>query len=226
MGVLRRLAQIIRSQVNSWVQDAEDPEKILDQAIEDMQTDLIQIRQAVAQAIATQKRTERQREQTQTLAKERYNRAQLALKQGHEDQARAALAQRQAYLKMVNQLDQHLTEQERAVARLKANLRDLEVKIADARTRRDLYIARARSAAASQRIQETITQVDDSKSWGVLGRMEEKVLNLEAQADALAELNQARVDHSLEGRFAALAQDDAAAIEAELSQLKAQLPPS
>lgn len=222
MNVLGRLAQVIRSQVNSWVQDAEDPEKILDQAVMGMQQDLIQLRQAVAQAIATQKRTERQCQQTQNLAKEWYNRAQLALNKGQENEAREALAQRHAYLRMQSQLDNHLGEQKTVIANLKANMRDLEVKIADARTRRDMYIARARSAEASQRIQEMIGQVGSDRSLGSLSRMEDKVLNLEAQADALAELNQTLAAESLEGRFAALEQGEETAIEEELAAMKSQ----
>ena len=226
MGILDRFAQVIRAQVGSWVREAEDPEKMLDRALAEMQANLIQMRQAVAQAIATQKRTERQRDQHQTLAREWYNRAQLALGAGDEALAREALAQRHTYLRMVSQLEAHLTEQYQAVGQLKTNMRDLEVKIADARTRRDMYIARARSAEASQKIQDMISQVGDRKSWGVFSQMEDKVLNLEAQAAALEELNQETLQSSLEGRFAALEQDEDAAIESELAAMKAKLPPA
>lgn len=225
MGVLGRLTQVIRSQVNSWVQDAEDPEKILDQAVAQMQTDLIQLRQSVAQAIATQKRTERQSQQTAMLAKEWYNRAQLALNKGNEEQAHDALAQRHAYLRMQTQLDEHIHEQKTIISQLKANMRGLEVKIADARTRRDMYIARARSAEASQRIQEMISQVGTHQgASGSLSRMEDKVFDLEARAEAMAELNQTLETQSLEGKFAALEQSEEDAIAAELSAMKAQLP--
>ncbi|MEO1094038.1 MAG: PspA/IM30 family protein [Cyanobacteria bacterium J06638_28] len=227
MNVLGRLVQVIRSQVNSWVQETEDPEKILDQALMDMQSDLIQLRQSIAQAIATQKRTERQCNQTRNSIKEWYNRAQLALRKGDEAEAREALAQRQSYVQMVAQLDGHIQEQQRIVASLKTNMRDLEVKIADARTRRDMYVARVRSAEASQRIQDLVSQVGSQRSsTGALGRMEAKVLELESQAEAIAELNQAFQDQSLEGRFASLEQDETSLIEAELESMKANLPPA
>jgi phage shock protein A len=224
MGVLGRLSRAIRAQVTSWVQESEDPEKILHQVMADMQADLIQLRQSVAQAIATQKRTERQCDQTQMLAQEWRNRAQLALNKGDEAQARDALAQRHTYLKMGSQLASHIQEQKAVIANLKANMRDLEVKIADARTRRDMYIARARSAEASQRLQQLISQVGAQQSVGALSRMEDKVLDLEAQADAMAELNQTVSSQSLEGRFAALEQDEEQAIEAELAAMKGHLP--
>ena len=224
MNILGRLARIVRAQVNSWVQDSEDPEKILDQAVADMQADLIQLRQSVAQAIATQKRTERQCDQTHTLAREWYNRAQLALQKGEEQQARDALAQRQTHLKVLSQLEGHISEQKGIVTQLKANMRELEVKIADARTRRDMYIARARSAEASQRIQEMMSHVGTRSSMGVLERMEDKVMTLEAQAEAMAELNSTLESGTLESRFAALEQDEAGVVEAELAAMKARLP--
>lgn len=222
MNVLGRLARVVRSQVNSWMQESPDPEKILDQAVTSMQSDLVQLRQSVAQAIATQKRTERQCAQTQTLAKEWYNRAQLALNKGDENQAREALAQRHAYLKMQAQLTKHIEQQKSVISKLKSNMRDLEVKIADARTRRDMYIARARSAEATQRIQEMIAQVGQERSLGTLNQMEEKVLDLEAQADAMAELNRTLESQSLEGKFAALEAGEEGAIETELKAMKAQ----
>lgn len=224
MGVWGRLGQVIRSQVSDWVNGAEDPEKMLDQAVANMQRDLIQLRQAVAQAIATLKRTERQNHQTAMLSQEWYNRAQLALQKGDENQAREALTQRHNYERMRTQLAGHISEQTAAIAQLKTNMRDLEVKIADIRTRRDMYIARARSAEASQRIQALMGQVGHEQSLGTMSQMEDKVLNLEAQASAMAELNQTLSAQSLEGRFAELEQSEASAIEQELSTMKARLP--
>lgn len=224
MSVFGRLSRVIRSQVNEWVQGAEDPEKMLDQAIADMQQNLIQLRQSVAQAIATQKRTERQCHQTVTLAQEWYNRAQLALRKGNEAQAREALTQRQTYIRTRSQLTHHIESQKVVTAQLKANMRDLEAKIADMRTRRDMYIARVRSAEASQRIQDMMGQLGNERSFGTLSQMEDKVQNLEAQTSAMAELNQTLNGGSLEARFAALEQADTAMIEQELSALKAHLP--
>jgi len=179
------------------------------------------LRQAIAQAIATQKRTERQRHQTALRVKEWYNRAQLALNQGDEDQAREALAQRHTYQRMESQLASHLDTQKTVIANLKTNLRDLEVKIADVRTRRDMYIARARSAEASQRLQAMISQVGQERSLGTLSQMEDKVLDLETQASAMAELNQTIQAQSLDDRFEALERSAATEVEQELAALKA-----
>lgn len=223
MGLWKRLSRAVRANITSWVQNAEDPERLLDQAVADMQGDLMQLRQAVAQAIATQKRTERQCDQSRTLAQEYYNRAELALRQGDESRARDALSQRQAYLDTVATLEGHLQQQAAVVGQMKETMRALERKIMDARTRRDMYIARARSAAASQRLNEMMGQFGPEGSWGAFDRMENKVLDLEAQAAAMAELNNSVYTSSLEGRFAALEGNDSSAVDTELATLKAHL---
>ena len=68
MGLFDRIGRVVKANINDLVNKAEDPEKILEQAIVDMQEDLVQLRQAVATAIATQKRSQKQYEQAQTEA--------------------------------------------------------------------------------------------------------------------------------------------------------------
>ncbi|MGL4622036.1 MAG: PspA/IM30 family protein, partial [Chroococcidiopsis sp.] len=97
MGLIDRILRVIRANFNALVGQAEDPEKILEQTVMDMQEDLVQLRQAVAQAIATQKRTERQAHQAQSNSEEWYRRAQLALQQGNDVLAREALTRRKSY---------------------------------------------------------------------------------------------------------------------------------
>lgn len=218
MGLLDRALRSLRANLTGLVSEAEDPEKVLEQALAEMQSNLIQLRQAVAQAIATQKRTERQSAQAKTTAKEWYNRAELALQQGSEDLARQALARRQGYLESAQAMDTQLVEQQQVVDKLKTNMRRLEVKIAEAKTKKDMYIARARSAEASQRIQEMIGQTSTSGSMAAFERMEERVISLEAQSEALEELS----GDPLERQFAAL-EGGSSPVDHELAAMKARL---
>ena len=224
MNILGRFPQVIRSQVNRWVQGPEDPEKILDQVVISMQQDLIQLRQAVAQAITTQKRTERQCQQSQTLGQEWYNRAQMALSKGNESEARAALVQRHAYLQIQTRLANHLREHETVIAKLKTNMRGLEIKIFDVRTRRDIYVARARSAEASQRIQAMIAQASDTCSMEPLSAIADQILDLETKAETMAKMNNTLELEPLESKFAALQSGETTAIETELAAMKVTLP--
>ena len=99
-----------------------------------------------------------QSSQAKSTAQEWYNRAEMAIQKGEEDLARQALTRRQTYLQSAQAMDAQLDQQRDVVTSLKDNMRRLEAKISDARTKKDLYIARARSAEASQRIQEMLGQ--------------------------------------------------------------------
>jgi len=192
---------------------AEDPETGLEQAVHDMQADLIQLRQAVAQAIATQKRSERQLAQSQSMAAEWQRRAQQILQQGDEAAARAALVRRRSYMETAAAIKAQLGQQKSIVTKLKQSLAGLECKIAEAQTRRDLFLARAHAAQVSQQLYETYTR----SAFNAFERMEESVHQLEAQAAAMAELS----GDNLADQFAALEWgsdiDSAAAMQERLA---------
>lgn len=217
MGLFDRLGRVIRANLNSLISQAEDPEKILEQTVIDMQDDLIKLRQAVAQAIATQKRTERQCSQSQTTADEWYQRAQLALKKGDENLAREALSRRKTYQDTAEALRAQVQQQSAIVTQMKQNMVTLERKLADAKTKKDMYIARARSAKASQQINEMLNNMGTKNAMAAFERMEEKVLQLEARSEAIAELT----NDTLEKQFASL--ESGSGVDEELAALKAQM---
>jgi phage shock protein A len=217
MGLFDRLGRVVRANLNNLISQAEDPEKILEQTVIDMQDDLIKLRQAVAQAIATQKRTERQCFQAQTNAEEWYRRAQLALQKGDEVLARDALSRRKALQETAQALQAQIDQQSGIVNKLKENMRTLESKLAEAKTKKDMYIARARSAQASQRLNEMLGNVGTRDATAAFDRMEQKVLQMEAEAEAIAELNS---EGNLEKQFKAL---ESSSVDAELAAMKAQL---
>mgnify|MGYP001794396971 FL=1 len=220
MGLIERILRLFRSNVNSWTAAREDPEKILEQTVYEMQENLVRMRQGVAQAIATQKRTERQAAQAQSTAEEWYRRAQMALQQGNEALAREALTKRKAYQQTATSLTEQIGQQKTLVAKLKKDMQSLELKISEAKTKKDMYIARARSAEASLRLQEMLGDVGDASSLKAFENMEDKLLELEAKQEAIA-ISGA---DELENKFASLAEGDD--VDAELSAMKAQLPDS
>jgi phage shock protein A len=217
MGLLDRIGRLIRANINSLVGQAEDPEKILEQTVIDMQEDLIKLRQSVAQAIATQKRTERQASQAMSTAQEWYQRAQLALQKGDDTLAREALTRRKSYQETADALQTQLTQQNAIVTQMKQNMVVLERKLSEAKTKKDMYIARARSAKASQQLNEMLGRVGNNSAVAAFERMEEKVLQLEAQSEAIAELS----NDTIEKQFATLESGDG--VDAELAALKAQM---
>lgn len=219
MGLFDRLWRVIRANINSLVGAAEDPEKILEQAVMDMQEDLIQLRQAVAGAIAAQKRTERQCSQAESTATEWYQRAQLALQKGEENLAREALTRKKSYQETATAMKASLGQQNVVVTQLKENMRALESKISEAKSKKDMYIARARSAASSERLQQMMGNLNTGSALSAFERMEEKVMQLEARSEAIAELG----TNDLEKQFLSL--EAGGDVDAELEAMKAQMLP-
>ena len=219
MGLFDRLWRVIRANINSLVGAAEDPEKILEQAVMDMQEDLVQLRQAVAGAIAAQKRTERQCSQAESTAAEWYQRAQLALQKGEENLAREALTRKKSYQETATAMKASLGQQNAVVTQLKENMRALESKISEAKSKKDMYIARARSAASSERLQEMMGNLSTGSALSAFERMEEKVMQLESRSEAIAELG----TNDLEKKFLSL--EGAEDVDSELAAMKAQMLP-
>jgi phage shock protein A len=217
MDLIKRILRVIRANLNSLIGNAEDPEKILEQAVSEMQDNLVRLRQGVAQAIATQKRTERQAIAANSTAEEWYRRAQLALQQGNEPLAREALTKRRAYQETATSLSNQIGQQTEIVERLKKDMRSLELKISEAKTKKDMYIARARSAEASYKLQEMLSGVSATSSLNAFERMEEKVFQIEAKSEAIAQLD----SDDLQKQFASL--ESANDIDAELATMKTQV---
>ncbi|MGF1515997.1 MAG: PspA/IM30 family protein [Elainellaceae cyanobacterium] len=217
MGLFDRVSRVVRSNLNAVVGAAEDPEKILEQAIIDMQEDLIQMRQAVARAIASQKRVQQQYSQAESEAGKWQQRAQLALQKGDEDLARQALSRKKVQAETSNALKGQLDQQSGQVETLKRNLIALEGKISEAKTKKDMLKARASAAKANEQLQNTIGQSTTGSSMAAFERMEEKVLMMEAKSQAAAELAGA----DLESQFNQL--EAGSDVDDELAAMKQQM---
>ena len=112
MGFFNRVSRLLRANVNDLVSKAEDPVKILDQSVADMQEDLVKLRQAVALAIASQKRLRNQADQAEAQARTWYERAELALKKNEEDLAREALTRRKTFQETATSLAKQVQGQD------------------------------------------------------------------------------------------------------------------
>ncbi len=216
MGFFDRLSRLLRANLNDMVSKAEDPAKILDQSVADMQADLVKLRQAVATAIASQKRLQNQAEQAEAQSRTWYERAELALKKGEEDLARESLSRRKTYTDTANALNAQISSQSTQVETLKRSLTALEGKIAEAKTKKDMLKARAQAAQAQEQLQNAVGSLSTNSSMAAFDQMEEKVLNMEARSQAAAELAGA----DLESQFAAL---EGSNVDEELAALKNRL---
>lgn len=190
MGLVDRFLRVAKGNVNAVLQNLEAPEKIMNQAVSDMQNDLIKIRQTYAEVTASQRRLIKQKQQASAVAEDWYGRAQLALERGKEDLAREALARRQQQIEVINELQPQIDAQAASLDRLYEGMSALEKKILEARAKKDQYIARAKTAQSVTKVNDMIGAIGTGKtSMDAFKRMEEKVEALEAAAEASAEMS-------------------------------------
>jgi phage shock protein A len=216
MGILDRVSTLLRANINDMIDRAEDPEKLVRQLVADMNNQLLQVKTQVAASIADEKQLYQRYQDNQNKSDEWQRRAELAVEKGQDDLAREALQRRNAFQQNATGFKQQHEEQARQVETLKVALRQLESKIQEANTKQELLIARSRRAKAETKIRTTLTGLDQSSALGHFTRIEEKVLQEEARAAALGELEQ----DTLEERFAML--DTESVVENELAALKAR----
>ncbi len=189
MSLFERLSRVTRANLNDIVSKAEDPEKILELAVIDMQEDLVQLRQAVAGAIATQKRTEQQYNKNQAEAKNWQHRSQLALQKGDEELAREALLRKESSSETAATLKAQLEQQAVQVDTFKRNLIALESKISEAKTKKDVLKARTAAAKANEQLQSNIGRLGVSSAMEAFERMEEKAKEIERRSQAIESLD-------------------------------------
>ena len=217
MGLFDRISRIVRANVNEMVNKAEDPEKVLEQSIVDMQEDLVQLRQAVASAIATQKRSQQQYNQAESQANQWYSRAQLALQKGDEKLAKEALQRKSTYSETANTMKASLDSQIVQVETLKRNLTALEGNISEAKAKKDILNARLKAAKTQEQLNNTIGSINTSGAMAAFERMEEKVLQMEARSEASADLAGGGLEEDFRQLEASNNVDD------ELAAMKAKL---
>ncbi|MFM2060861.1 MAG: hypothetical protein RLZZ507_531 [Cyanobacteriota bacterium] len=221
MGLFDRIKRVVGANVNDLINKAEDPEKMLEQAILEMQEDLVQLRQGVAQAIAAQKRTEKQYNDAVNEVNKWDRNARLAIQKGDENLARQALERKKSFNDTATALKTSLDQQNIQVDSIKKNLIQLESKISEAKTKKEMLKARITAAKAQEQIGSMARGMNSSGAMAAFERMEEKVLMQEARAQSTAEL----VGADLETQFAQL--EGSSDVDDELAALKASmLPPA
>jgi phage shock protein A len=213
MNLFDRFTRVAKSNINNVLKSLEDPEKIMNQAVEDMQNDLVKVRQSYAEITATQRRLMKQKEQADALADDWYKRAQLALSKGEEGLAKEALTRRQQQVETAEGLRIQIDMQAAAVDKLYEGMQALEAKILESKAKKEQMIARARTAQSTQKVNDMLGGITGKTSMDAFTRMEEKVEALEAAAEVSAEMG------SLSGN--ALPGSSASSVEAQFKLLEA-----
>mmetsp|Transcript_99013 Transcript_99013/g.285722 ORF Transcript_99013/g.285722 Transcript_99013/m.285722 type:complete len:324 (-) Transcript_99013:88-1059(-) len=228
-----RFFRVARGNLNSILSQFEDPEKVMNQALVDMQNDITRVRQTYAEVTATQRRLLSQKTQYESVADDWYRRAQLALKSNNEGLAREALARREQALQKANEFQQQVDSQAANLDKLYEGMKALEGKILEAQNKKSELAARAKTAKSTAWVNDMLSGLSGRTSMDAFRRMEDKVAALEASAEVSAEmLNSAlftgpskkdgKMDVELEFRRL----EASSAVDEELEKMKAKMLPA
>jgi len=188
MGIFSRLATLIKANLNDLISRSEDPDKMLEQIVLDMNTQLLEAKKQVAVTIADEKRLRSQADQQKVLIAEWEKKAMLAVRANNDELAREALARKKEHAALGEQFEQQWAKQKQAVDQLKLALRALNSKIEEAKRKKGLLIARKKRAEAQRAIQETMSGLRTNSAFDAFDRMSSKIETMEAEAEAGAEL--------------------------------------
>ncbi|MGA7121858.1 MAG: PspA/IM30 family protein [Polyangiaceae bacterium] len=201
MGIFSRLAKLIQSNLNDLISRSEDPEKMLNQVVLDMNNQLVEAKKQVAASIADEKRLAKQYEQESANGQEWERRAMMALRAGNEQLAKEGLARKREHDELAATYQEQWTKQKAAVDQLKKALRLLSDKIEEAKRKRNVLVARKKRAEAQKAIQETMSGLRDQSAFETFDRMAQKIDQLEAEAEAQGEIAEELTGDGLATQF-------------------------
>ncbi|HEU4642767.1 MAG TPA: PspA/IM30 family protein [Gemmatimonadaceae bacterium] len=204
MGIFDRLSSLIKSNINDLISSAENPEKMLNQIIVDMRSQLAKAKQQVAAAIADERRLHDQVEAEYRQAQDWEKRAMLAVQEGRDDLAKQALMRQNEHVAHGQQLEATWRSHQAETEKLKGSLRDLNDKIEEAKRKKNLLIARQKRAEAQKRIADTMSSMSEKSAFEAFARMEAKIEDNERRMLANAEIDEEFTGDRLSADFRVL----------------------
>src|SRR5260370_22772541 len=151
MALLDRVATLVRANLNDLLDKAENPEKMLKQVILDMENQFMQVKTQVAIALADLHLLEKKKTENNEKHAEWIRKAELAMDKRDDGLARAALERAMSFQQLSESFDQQIADQHAQVEALKAALKRLELKLAEAREKADMLIVQHRRSRAARR---------------------------------------------------------------------------
>lgn len=217
MGIFRRMNDIISANINDLVDGFEDPEKMLKQAVREMETALNQAMDGAAKVIANEKRLAKQLADWRSQADQLKHRAKQAITRGDDDAARHALVRKRECEQLAAALEDQRTAAEHAARRLRRQIEAMRVRLAEARRKMITLAARRQAVEARKQFTSGIASATtDRTAFGRFDRLCESIEQSEAEADALLELTGDAFADDIET-------GDRAAVDDELAELKCEL---
>ncbi|GAB4217147.1 MAG: PspA/IM30 family protein [Roseiflexaceae bacterium] len=217
MSIFSRVRDLLSANINAMLDSAEDPEKMADEYLRQLNNQLYEAKTSVAAAMADATKLNTKEAQYKAEATEWERKATAALRAGDENLAKAALTRKVQAQKLADQYTQQSDAQDEQVEQLQQALVQLETRIAETRAKRELIVAKKNRARTQEAIQSTVRGLGEINALDKLDRLEERVDDQLNRANAMAQLEQG----SLESKFQDLERDQE--VDAELEELKRKL---
>lgn len=216
MGLLERVSTLIRANLNDMIDRAEDPEKLIKQVILDMDNQYLQVKTQVAVSIADLHMLEKKLRENEESGADWMRKAELAVEKGQDDLARAALDRYQTAQKLTVSFREQVDDQKAQVEALKSALIKLEQKLEEAKSKRDVFLARHRRSVALGKAARAQSSFGADANSAKFDRLKDRVHQTEAVASAEVEL----LNDDVGDRLARLDRNNE--VERLLSELKSK----
>lgn len=222
MSIFQRLFRIGKANVNAAIDKMEDPVKVIDQVLRELDEDIEKVTAAVTSQMAVEKRFQRELNEANEIVDRRDAQARQALAAGNEELAREALLDKKKQVEKRDKLQEGYDRAKATADNLRNQLTEMKNRVTDMKDQRSTLIAQAEAAKAQQKINQTMSGVGSNDVVATFDRMEEKIKKMHDEADAAYEL--ANADKSLDDKFAeVLKEQKDHAIDDELAALRAEL---
>jgi len=219
MGIFSRFKDIIGSNINSMLDKAEDPEKMIRLMIQEMEETLVELKSSCAAFMADKKSNERDIIDLRNNTNKWKKRAELAIEKEREDLAKEALIEKKRYLQKIEIFEENAARYDELIRNAQNDIEQLEEKIAAARAKQQVLVKRQIRARQSLRTQNEIRIADSSDVLQRFEMYEHKIDRLEAEATLVnSTFQKSRPGASLEDEFERLESEDS--IDSELAALK------
>ena len=189
MSWLTTFSLVIRSNINALLENFENPERVLNQLIIDMEEELVRVRANVAGVIADEIQLGRQVDKARAEAEQWHQRATKALERKDELSAKSALEQKVLANQRADSLEREYLKHKDETAKLHRAIRDLEGKIRQAGHKRNLLAARLARVESAKTVNSVLNRMDESSALAQFNRLEQRVERAEAMEEAHARLD-------------------------------------
>ena len=219
MGIFSRMTDIINSNINSLLDQAEDPDKMIRLIIQEMEDTLVEVRSSSARVLADRKAAARRLEQVQAEAETWEEKAKLAISKGREDLARAALQEKHEIEDEVSVVAAELKATDEHIAQLHEEVAQLQQKLTDAKAKQKAMMMRSKTVESRIKVKRQMHREALDGAFQRFEHFERRMDNLESQLETMDIGREVPAD--LAAEINALAEDER--ITDELERLKSQL---